>query len=315
LAYIYIFALFVIGMIIILKSADWFVDAAVWIAESTGVPKMVIGATIVSFATTLPELVVSTFASWDGHPGVAIGNAVGSTICNIGFILGIAAIIKPFKIELRSFIYKAFIMLVSAVVLFFFLWDHNVTSGEGSILLMMFAGYLFINMIEVRSSANKNDQKPHQRKAVAIKVIGFLAGAVGVVIGAKLVVDNGVIIASILGVPERVISVTLISLGTSLPEFITSMTALSKGVQNISVGNIIGANILNILLVTGASAVINPLKVMHHAAVFDMPMSMFIMALLTITGITDKKIERWEGGILFFCYVLYISALGILFFD
>lgn len=312
--YTHIFILFALGMLMIVKGADWFVDSAVWMAESTGVPKIIIGATVVSFATTLPELVVSSFASWDGHPGVAIGNAIGSTICNIGLILGSAAIIRPFAVELKSFVCKSLIMLASGALLFYFLWDHRISSIEGLILLLVFAGYMVVNFIEVRATTGKVDHKESAGSSW-IKIIEFVLGAMGVVIGAELVVNKGVIIAAILGVPERVISLTLIALGTSLPELITSVTALIKGAQSISVGNILGANILDILLVMGTSAVINPIKVMHHAAIFDMPVALFIMVLLIITGITDRKMERWEGGILLACYILYIMALGYLFFD
>ncbi|MDI3534204.1 MAG: cation:H+ antiporter [Thermosediminibacterales bacterium] len=310
-----VFIMFFVGLVLIVKGADWFVESAVWMADSTGIPKIVIGATIVSFATTLPELVVSSFASLDGHPGMAIGNAVGSTICNIGLILGTVSLIKPIHIERRSFTYKGFMMIVAWMLTFYFSKNHVISSLEGMILLIMSVFYVLINFIEIQGNKNNHYGIMVSKGNLINCILKFIIGAAGVFFGANLAVDNGVKIAYIIGVPERVISLTMIAMGTSMPELITSIAATIKGFQSISVGNILGANILNLLMVLGSAATINPLKISPQAIIFDFPISLIMMVLLMITGFSDRKIERWEGGILLSAYLLYLWILVIIFFD
>jgi cation:H+ antiporter len=306
---------FVLGLILIIKGADWFVESAVWMADMARIPKVIMGATVVSFATTLPELVVSSFASWDGHPGIAIGNPIGSTICNIGLILGVCCLIKPYYIERSFFIYKGSTMLGIGFLMLYLLKDNTVDRAEGIALLALLLLYIVLNLIE---SIFKKDLLPEIEVSTGnwiINVIKFIIGAVCVMSGAKLSVDNGVILAQILGVPERVISLTLIAIGTSLPELITSFAATMKGYQGISIGNILGANILNLLMVIGMAATINPLKIAPQVKIFDMPYSLFLMMVLLLSGIIDSKIERWVAVFLLVIYISYIIILGVIFFD
>lgn len=310
-----VYFIFFIGLVMIIKGADWFVESAVLIAYKTGIPQVLIGSTLVSLATTLPELVVSSFASYDGHPGMAIGNIIGSTICNTGLILGTAAIIKPFFISRKFFVLKSLFMLAAAGFVFYASKDLTVGGKESTILLVMLTGYWLLNFCEIKTTKSQVEKSVSSDDPMILTLVKFAAGALGVVVGAELVVNKGVVIANILGVPERVISLTMIALGTSLPEFITSITALIKGHQSISVGNILGANILNLLMVLGVASAINPLTMSRHAFVFDLPISIFMIILLLVMAFTDRKIERWEGFILFAAYVFYLVSLALIFFD
>lgn len=306
--------LFVLGLLLIVKGADIFVESAVWIAKIIGIPSVIMGATFVSFATTLPELVVSSFASLQGYSGMAIGNPVGSVICNIGLILGICIIIRPYHIDREVFLYKGFIMLGSGMLVLIQLKDNIIDYKEGIILLGLLPIYIILNYIESHSKKESIYLKARKGNLI-IQIIKFLIAAAVIIYGAQLVVNNGISLAQFLGVPERVISLTAIAFGTSLPELITSLTASLKGYHELSIGNIIGANTLNMLLVIGISAVINPLNVAPHARIFDMPYALFTMLILILSGFLNSKIERWQGGIFLFVYAVYIAVLGIIFFD
>jgi len=315
LEHLLVYLIFFIGLAMIVKCADWFVESAVLIAYKTGLPQVLMGSTLVSLATTLPELVVSSFASYNGHPGMAIGNAIGSTICNTGLILGSTAIIKPFYISRRFFVLKSLFMLAAAGFVFCASKDLTIGGKESVILLIMLIGYGVLNFYEIKTTKNRVEKPVASDDLTILTLIKFVSGALGVVLGAELVVNKGVVIANILGVPERVISLTMIALGTSLPEFITSITALIKGHQSISVGNILGANILNLLMVLGVASAISPLTMSRHAFVFDLPISIFMIILLLVMAFTDRKIERWEGFVLFAAYVFYLMSLALIFFD
>ncbi|HHY14039.1 MAG TPA: calcium/sodium antiporter [Thermoanaerobacterales bacterium] len=305
---------FIFGLILIVKGADMFVESAIWIAEVIGIPSMIMGATFVSIATTLPELVVSLIASFQGHPGMAIGNPVGSIICNIGLILGICILIKPYNINRKVLFYKEFIMIGAGLLVLFQLKDNVIDYREGLILLGLLPIYFVVNYIE---SYSKKETIQTKKAAgnIATHIIKFLITAFAIIYGAHLVVNNGISLAKFLGIPERVISLTAIAFGTSLPELITSLTASLKGYHELSIGNIVGANILNLLLVIGVSAVINPLNVAPHVRIFDMPYALFIMFLLALTGFMGEKIERWQGGFFLLIYGVYLTILGIVFFD
>ncbi len=305
---------FILGLLLIVKGADIFVESAVWIAEIVGIPSAIMGATFVSFATTLPELVVSSVASMQGYSGMAIGNPVGSVICNIGLILGICILIKPYHIDKKVFLSKGLIMLGSGVLVFILLKDNTIDHKEGIVLLGLLPIYIILNYMESHSKKEPTYIKEPNGNLI-IHIIKFLITAAAILYGAQLVVNNGILLAQFLGIPERVISLTAIAFGTSLPELITSLTASIKGYHGLSIGNIIGANTLDMLFVIGVSAVINPGNVAPHVRIFDMPYALFTMLILVLSGLLDSKIERWQGGFFLIVYAIYMAVLRIIFFD
>jgi len=327
-----IYLFFIVGLIIMIKGGDWFVESAVWIARVTGVPNILIGATIVSIATTLPELLVSSIATYQHYYDVAIGNVVGSLICNIGLILGLTTLISPIKVDRFKFSIKGFFMIFIAILLFFLSGDKIITPKEGNLLFLLFLIYIIMNIWEFRGIEKKGGKKLSladlDSRSIRINIIKFILGALFIIIGAKLVVDNGVSIAELIGIPEQVISVTLIALGTSLPELTTAISSILKGQKEISVGNILGANILDMLMVLGVSSklgeygiVINYQNIMIGATIYnvpqtlylDMPVSLLIMLILVIGGSLKGRISRSIGLSILAIYIVYIGVLVKLF--
>ena len=305
---------FTLGILLIIKGGDWFVDAAVWIAKVSGIPQIIIGSTLVSLATTLPELVVSAYASYEGHTTVAVGNAIGSTICNLGLILALCIVFRNFEIKSSMFLLKALIMFGSGVTVWFFFRDGVLSQQEGLVLLIMLVGYIIVNLIDVKSHNNEYKTEKIVKRHILRKVAKFVIGSGMVIIGARFLVESGVAIASYLRIPEIIISVTFIAIGTSLPELVTSVSAAIKGHNEMTLGNIIGANILNLLMVLGVSATINPLAAPPQVSIFDIPVSLLLMAIIVIAGSTDRRVSRWEGGFMLAIYVGYLLALGLIFF-
>lgn len=327
-----VFFMFIVSLVIIIKGGDWFVESAVWVAKVTGIPNVLIGATIVSIATTLPELLVSSIATHNEYYDIAIGNVIGSTICNIGLILGLIAVLSPMKIERKSFFIKGTFMLFSATVLLFLLRDTIITRQEGSILLILFAIYAIFNIIELKIESKNQpivDESAIEKNNGIFKVVvKFVVGAIFIVVGAKILVESGAEIARFFKIPEQVISLTLISVGTSLPELITAISSMLKKQQGISVGNIIGSNTLNILMVLGVSSKIGAkgivasyqnimlgtkIYTIPQTLYLDMPISLFIMLVLVGGGLFFKQIGRMLGFSLLAIYIAYLGVLVKLF--
>lgn len=308
-------ALLFVSLVMITKGADWFVESAVSISEKSGIPKIIIGATIVSFATTAPEFTVSAMAAYLDHVEMTVGNAVGSAICNIGLVLGTIIAIKAIPIELHGFTRKGGFMLISALLLIIVAYDGVISSFDGILLLMVFIGFMYYNFRLQRAIFDGNEELRERvpisqlRKEIAL----FITGALLVVVGSRILVDAGISIAEWLGVPEMIIALTLVALGTSLPELITAVSALLKGHQDISIGNILGANTMDIALILGASSQIRPLTILPQSLSYDFPFMLLIMVLLMIFGITGRKLERWEGGLILGAYFGYIVGLFALY--
>lgn len=306
------YILFLLGCIFIIKGGDLFVEAAIWIARVTGISEVLIGATVVSLATTLPELTVSALSSFQGQASIAIGNAVGSCICNIGLILAVSCIIRPSKIHSRFFHLKGIIMIVYILIL----WGLSFRGGwigttDGWILLLFLLAYLAIDYAIVRhknpsTSSLYVSKTPKEWRGQLLK---FILGLSSILVGARLLVKYGIEIARFWHVPEAIISLTIIAIGTSLPELATAMTAAVKGHENLSLGNILGANILNITLVLGVSALVGPLEVPIQSNTFDIPVSLFMGGLLVLPGIITKTISRLRAFILLIAYLVYVWVL------
>jgi cation:H+ antiporter len=307
--------LLLISILMIAKGADWFVESAVSISEKSGIPKIIIGATIVSFATTSPEFAVSATAAYLGHVDLSVGNAVGSTICNIGLILGPVIAIRAIHIDRHSFVRKGAFMVISALMLILTTLDGKLSATDGLLLLVVFLGFMYYNYKLQRAVFDNEGNRLERTPLLEMKkdIFLFIAGAFMVVIGSRILVDAGITLAEWLGVPQMLIGLTLVALGTSLPELITAVSSLIKGHQDISIGNILGANIMDITLVLGVSSQIRTLEILPQSLIYDFPAMLLIMVLLVIFGVTKRKLERWEGGLLLGVYLAYIAGLFIYF--
>ncbi len=309
------FVLFVIGLVFIIKGGDWFIDAASWIARITGMPDVLIGATIVSLGTTLPELVVSSTASFQGHTEMAIGNALGSIICNTALILGVCNLISPARINSRIYNVKAVTLIIYMIIFYIMALNGKIGKIESFILLFCLAFYIFINYLEVnikrpsRKRSTKGNFSAITSKELGGNLCRFIVGSILIVGGANLLVNNGIIIASIFNVPHIIISLTVIALGTSLPELVTSVTALVKGHHNLSIGNILGANILNITMVLGVSSTFNPLTISAQALHLHIPFAFLLMLVLLVPTIFTWKIYRLHALVLVVLYGLYLILI------
>lgn len=312
--------LFFIGFILIIKGADIFINCTVDIGKKTNISEIILGATIVSFATTLPELTVSLFASLDGHTTMSLGNAVGSIICNTGLILGLVSGISPFRVDKNMFFSKSVLLLICVFLLLLLGIDKSITKIDSIALLIMLFIYMYSNYKSIVKKDNKFRQsstykaKEKNNLAQWIKIVLlFGLGLVMMVIGSRLLVDNGVIIAKVIGVPQGVISLTVIALGTSLPELVSSLTAIRKKHHAISVGNILGANILNIVSVIGISSIPNNIPILSQNINVDFPFMIILLLTLILPTIKNNKLYRVQGLIMLAIYLLYIGTLYIMY--
>ncbi|MCM1985937.1 MULTISPECIES: calcium/sodium antiporter [Methanococcoides] len=307
--------LFLLSLVLITKGADWFIEAAVAISAKSGLPKIIIGATIVSFATTAPEFTVSAMAAYLGHTDLTIGNAVGSAICNIGLALGVVIAVKAIPVDGHSFLHKGAIMLIAALTLIALTLDKTLSSFDGIILLTIFVGFLYYNYRLQSAIFDGNDKKREKLSLGEMRsdIFYFLLGATLVVIGSRILVDTGTEIARWFGIPEMIIGLTLVALGTSLPELITAISATLKGHQDLSIGNILGANTMDIALILGFSSQIRDIPILDQSLMYDFPFMIVIMLLLIIFGITKKRLDRWEGVVIMLVYFGYIAGLFLLY--
>lgn len=311
---LFIIILFILGFILITKGADIFINYTVIIGKKTNISELVLGATIVSFATTLPELTVSTVASLQGHTTMSLGNAVGSIICNTGLVLGLVAFISPFKVDKTMFFSKSIILLISVFLTILLSIDGNINRIDALLLLLMLLVYMYTNYKSVEKDSKTGLSKNYNRGSINIKEtlkigVFFILGLVMMVLGSKLLVDNGIKIAEIIGIPQGIISLTVIALGTSLPELVSSITAIRKKHHAISVGNILGANILNIVSVIGISAIPNDIPILAQTAKIDFPFMIALLLILIIPTIKKHKLHRWQGMLMLTTYLLYMSTL------
>ena len=306
--------LFVLGLVLLIKGGDWFVDGATGIAQKFHVPDLLIGATIVSIGTTLPEVMVSATSALSGHGEIAYGNAIGSIICNTALIAAITVTFHPGKIERKSLALPVSLFFIASLVYTFVAYYFGEFSRwVGGILLGLFAAYMILSIRD--AIRHKPDEAPQIEDAphggMLAKNIGLLLIGAGLIaFGADLLVDNGTIIAEYLGVPEAVIALTFIAIGTSLPELVTAITALSKGHGALSLGNVIGANILNLVLVSGVASLLSPFTVpnnnqiagVNSSLLIDIPVMLLVMALLTLPALLRGKLSRVQGILLLLIY-------------
>lgn len=307
--------LLLLGLALLLKGADWLVNGASALAKKNNVSDLAIGLTIVAFGTSAPELVVNTFAAFNGNHDIVFGNVIGSNNFNLLVILGIAGLITPLTVQ-SSTVWKEIPISFLAVVVLFLLSNDSLFTREnllnrvdGMILLLFFAAFLYYvyTQLKLDSTWVENTQKPYS----ASKTWTFIGiGLAGLVIGGRLVLDNAVNMAISLGVSEKVIGLTIVAAGTSFPELATSVVAAIKKNSDIAVGNIIGSNIFNIFFILAASSLIKPV---HYDGKFNI--DLYLLAggtlLLFMTMFTGKikKLDRWEAAILLIGYVGYTIYL------
>ncbi len=311
---IYVVIMFIIGLVLIVKGGDIFVDAATWIAEATGIPKFIIGATVVSFATTLPELLVSSIAAVKGQNDMAIGNAVGSVTANVGLIMSISVLCMPALVKRKEVAFKGSLMILAVAALFAFSSDLNLNLWQSIIMIAIFAVFMIENLISGKKALDiaEEEQKPQvNAKAMAVNIVKFIVGAAAIVVGADLLVDDGTVIATKLGVSEAIIGVTIIAVGTSLPELVTTITAIVKKQSELSIGNIIGANIIDLTMILPICAFLSggSLPVGRQSAFLDMPVCLLVICIAIIPTLIFKKLSRWQGALMVCIYIGYVAVL------
>ena len=312
--------LFIVGLICLIFGGDWFVDGSTGIAKKFHIPELLIGATIVSIGTTLPEVMVSATGALEGHSQMAYGNALGSCICNVALIAAITLSIAPSdKVDRKPLAIPAIFFFASALIYTIVSYTTGYFSRTlGIVLLAIFVLYISLQVkdaLKIQKSTektllNKEDENNSITKNVALLIIG----AILIAIGANLLVNNGTIIAEFLGVPESVIALTFVALGTSLPELVTAITSLIKGHGLLSLGNIIGANLFNLVFVSGLAITLMPFSIpadkllfgMNAALLVDIPLMIIVMLIMTIPAFIKGKLYRWQGILLLALYVAYL---------
>ena len=309
--------LFIVGIVFIVKGGDYFVDAASWIAEVSGIPKLIIGATIVSLATTLPEMLVSVMAAAQGKVDMAIGNAVGSVTANIGLIMAISILCMPGAARRKDYLRKSVLMLLAALIVVVSGFMGQMGIAIALVMIVIFAVFMTDNVLEAKRSmsATRTDstravERPRpERKEIIVNLIKFAVGTVGIVWGADLLVDNGSELARFIGISERIIGVTVIAVGTSLPELITTITAIVKKESSLSVGNILGANIIDLTLILPISALVSgkALPIAPTSAMLDLPACLLVGGVAIIPTIFTQKFSRVQGVLLLWIYIVYVG--------
>ena len=303
--------IFVVGIFLTIKGGDWFVDSASWFAEATGIPKFVVGATVVSFATTLPELLVSVRAAMNGSAQLAIGNAVGSVTANTTLIMGVSLVAMAGAVNRKSFALKAGLLVAAAVGLTALSLGGALPTWSAFVLWAIFLIFMFSNLIEGKKAAASDEIDSYEKKEIPKKLLFFILGTAGIVFGAEFLVGSGQTIAKSMGISEAIIGFTVFALGTSLPEFVTTITAIKKKESGLSVGNIVGANIIDLTLILPVCAIIEgkPLPVTSTNLSFDFPVCILACVVAVVPTVIMGKFKKWQGFALLAIYVAYMALL------
>ena len=313
--------LLVLGFALLVKGADWFVDGAAGIATKFGIPQLVIGLTIVAMGTSAPEAAVSITAAFAGNAEITIGNIVGSNVLNILIILGITALVYPVAVQKSSLVFDIPVVLFATAILFVLGYDGNISRLDGIIMLVIFVAYLFflfwdakrpkkLESAEVQQEEAENEETKNEGKNLSLlkALIFTVIGLVLIVAGSNFVVKSATFIATALGLSQRFIGLTIVALGTSLPELFTSVTAAMKKNSDIAVGNIVGSNIFNILFIVGLSGLIIPVP-FAPAFRFDTLVSGVAAILLLLCSLPKKRLSRIAGIFFLICYAVYFYMI------
>lgn len=310
------FLLFAVGLVLLIKGGDWFVDGATGIATRFHLPDIVVGATVVSIGTTLPEIMVSATGALQGQGAMAYGNAIGSIICNTALIAAISVACNPGPVNVKTMRMPVFFFFGSAILYCIAAY----VLGEfprwmGFVLLAIFVIYTILNVRNGLKNPNSSSEDAGKttEKALWQQLLYLVIGAAVIAFGANLLVEHGTILAEKMHVPETVIALTFVALGTSLPELITTITSLKKGRASLGIGNVIGANVFNLVLVSGISVALAPFEVptgktmfgINSSLVLDIPLMLLVMLLLTVPALVTKKLSRWQGITLLCIYAAF----------
>ncbi len=303
--------LFALGLFIIVKGGDFFVDAARWVSLVTGVPRIIIGATVVSLATTLPEITVSVIAALEGRVGMSYGNAIGTVLANIGVVLSVSIFAFKGTIDSKSFTRKAGVMITATLLLFVMLLDGKVQPAESLMLFLCLVIFFYLG-VKSGGISEKQQRMDYKKSELIMNVLYFAGGASAIVIGADMLVENGSIIAKYIGIPETVIGITVIAIGTSLPELTTAITAAKKREHSLSVGNVIGANVIDICLILPLcsilSGVTETLPISYMTA--DIPVMFTLMLVAVAPTIIGRRFYRCQAVMLIAIYFAFLLQLS-----
>ena len=306
--------LFIVGLLFLIKGGDWFVDGASALARRFHLPELLIGATVVSIGTTLPEVMVSTMSALSGHGEIAYGNAIGSVICNAALIAAITIAVRPGKVDPKTLKMPVLFFFAAAAIYCVAAYGFGkFTRPMGFIMLAMFVAYIAANIHQMKNAPAEEHEEEEETMPLPRMLMLLVLGAVLIAMGANLLVDNGTLIAQALGVPESVIALTFVALGTSLPELVTAITSLIKGHSDLSLGNVVGANVFNLGLVSGVSVALAPFTVPQSATIFGMnsslvleiPVMIAVMVLLTAPALVKGKLSRVQGVALLVIYAVF----------
>ena len=307
-----VFLLFGTGLVCIIWGGDKFVDAAARIAEISGIPPFVIGATVVSVATTLPELLVSVMAAVNGQPDMAAGNAVGSVTANTALIMGLAVLLAPSTITRRGYMKKSVILICAIILLWLFSLNGRLTLFGSAGMLGLFAYYIYDTLITAKAElVNTGSAMPRGRGEVVKTLLYFFTGAAAIILGSRLLVDNGTVIArDILDVDERVVSLTLVAVGTSLPELVTAISAVAKKQTALTAGNILGANIIDTLLILPVCSLIGGgMSVSRGTVMTDLPFCLAAVVIMLVPALIKERFTRLQGLAALLLYILYLTKI------
>ena len=318
--------LFAVGLVLLIKGGDWFVDGATGIAKRFNLPDIVVGATVVSIGTTLPEVMVSTTGALQGSGAMAYGNAIGSIICNTALIAAISICVNPGPVNTKSMKTPAIFFFVSAAL-------YCVASyvlgtfprWMGFVMLTIFVVYTVLtvrNGLKNPDAVEEEEEEGGKEKSMGMLLVLLVVGAAVIAVGADLLVEHGQIIAIGLGVPETVVALLFVALGTSLPELVTTITSLRSGHASLGVGNVIGANVFNLVLVSGVAVSLAPFDVpcentllntgLNMSLVFEIPVMLGVMSLMVFPALASKKLHRWQGIALLAIYVAFCVCQFVL---
>ena len=308
--------LFLVGFVLLIKGGDWFVDGSVGIAHRFHLSELLIGATVVSIGTTLPEVMVSAQAALNHNAGISYGNAVGSIICNTSLIAALTVTVRPGKTNRKSLLLPTAAFFIASIVYSLIVYtQREFKRWQGIIFLLAFLLYLFLS-VRMMQGENKEAEAEEEKKTFSPSqaILLLIAGAAAIALGARLLVSNGTIIAAALGVPDSVIGLTAVALGTSLPELVTAVISLVKGHGSLSLGNVIGANLFNIILVSGMAITLSPFKVpakktllgMNSSLLVDVPLMLGVMCLLCLPPMKTGRFYRWQGILLLCIYAAFV---------
>ena len=320
--------LFAVGLVLLIKGGDWFVDGATGIARRFHLPDIVVGATVVSIGTTLPEVMVSTTGALQGSGAMAYGNAIGSIICNTALIAAISITCNPGPVNVKSMKTPAIFFFCSAALYCLAAYGLGTfPRWMGFVMLGIFVVYMILtvrNGMKNPDTLEGEEEEAESGKPRKLwqELALLVVGAAIIAVGADLLVEHGQVIALGLGVPETVVALLFVALGTSLPELVTTITSLRKGRASLGVGNVIGANVFNLVLVSGVAVSLAPFDVpventlldtgLNLSLVFDIPVMLGVMALMIVPALLTKKLSRWQGTLLLGIYVAFCFCQFIL---